>query len=995
MITRRRLLASVAAAALIAAQPALGASVRLRGSPAIPIGTGWNVLPLGCGGFVVGAHMANDGKMIARTDVGNAYRWSGTASDFNNPAHRWEPLLSNDSLGSGAVMGGFIGAWEMVHAPNNSNILVAIFNDDTGLASYWIWYSTNRGTTWTKSNISIADGASSNTLFTGGNFKIAVDPANQNIAYAGMPAASGNPAGTYTTLNKAGGSSLATWTSVKTSGSTPIPSVTNGLSSGIVIDANSGTTTIGGQTVTNRIIIPVGGRGIYESTDGGDTFTETAVATFGGSNFYVAQGFLTADGVYYCIVVNSTFGGIWRYASGTWTNITNGLPWGPTTFDHTTRIIVDPRNNPTSKAYLSVYGPNGMGQGFTATNANTASTPNWNGSTHSQFPYMFANPSYDIGYINTIFGQREISAYLAGNFAIMDPNTGYWFWGGNQSFFYFATSSTDETAISTSPPNYAEGAAPTSFTATTSGLSTSVTLTLNSGPTISAGDVISGEHIPPETTIVSQSSGSAGGTGVYVLSTAVNLTAEPVILNAMNVMSWSMGRGMEATVAQDVVVPPGGNYPVLAVQDLGAPMRGTFTTYPTEMYAAFLEYTCENIEFAASDPSFVVARVTDQGAAFADVSGYSESYGADGTWVQAAGVPTPLWQAQVTATISNGSGGAGTILNVTAVASGTLFPFAYVTSAIQGGGTFYGRLQPYGTDGTTGTGGTGTYKIDGSFLVASGTIHISTPVQAGQTVAVDADHWVTTPTGLGSITVGQWVVPAYTTNRGATWQLCSGIPASGWMLRPWSFGVACKPFAVGYGVDLGTVWACAIGGTRGDGTARLYRSTDSGATFSQIASWTADMNCAGVFCLSMPDRPNELWVSGNFSGGTIPNAGIWHITNANTAAATVTAVNLPAGFDKSLLFTLGAPATPGGYPTLFVRAYLDVGANAKIYRGSYPGTGSTVTWTQLGPTGLSIDLPAVCQLQAAYGMTALAGDWSAYGRLYAATGGCGFAYYNP
>lgn len=994
-MNRRKFLSAVSAVALLAATPAMSASLRMHGS-ALAIGRGWNVLPLGCGGFVVGMHIANDGKMVCRTDVGGAYRWSGTAADFNDPTKRWEPILSNDTLGPTAIFGGFIGAWEMVHAPNNSNILVAIFNDDTGLSSYRIWHSTDRGSSWVKTNISIADGASSNSLFTGGNFKIAVDPANSNIAYAGMPVASGNPAGTYTTLNKAGGSSLGTWTSVKTSGSTLIPSCTNSLSSGIVIDASSGTTTIGGQTVTNRIIIPIGGRGVYESTDGGNTFTETAVATFGTTNFYIAQGFLTAEGIYYCIVVSPTIGGVWRYKTGVWTNVTTGLPWGPSTFDHTTRIIVDPRDNPTSKAYLSVYGVNGIGQGFTATNANTASTLNWSGSTHSQYSYMFANPDYDLGYIRTIFGQQKISGFLAGNFAVMDPITEYWFWGGNQTFSYFATSSTDETSIATSPPNYALGASPTSFTASTSGLSTTVTLTVGSGNDIHVGDTISGNGIPPETTILSQTSGTPGRSGVYVLSVAVNLMAADVIVNAMVVMSWSMGRGMEATVAQDTVCPPGGSYPVLAVQDLGAPMRGTFTTYPTEMYSAFTEYTCGNVEFAASDPSFVVARVTDQGASFTDVSGYSTNFGADGSWIQAAGVPTPLWQAQVTATLSNGSGGAGAILNVTAVASGTLFPFAYVTSAVNGGGNFYGRLQPYGTDGTTGTGSVGTYKIDDpSFLVGSETIYVSTPIQAGQTVAVDHDHWLTSPTGLGGITVGQWVIPAYTTDRGATWQLCSGLPAVGWILRPWSFGVACKPFAVGYGVDLGTVWACDFGGTRGDGTARLYRSTDSGASFSQIASWPVDLSCTGTFCLSMPGKPNELWVSGSFTGGTVPNTGIWHITNANTASAIVTAVNLPAGFDKAMLFTLGAPATPGGYPTLFIRCFLDAAANAKLYRGSYPGTGSTVTWTQIGATGTAIDLPAVCQLQARFGLVAIAGDWNTYGRLYAATGGCGLAYYNP
>lgn len=973
------------------------------GTSSVAIGHGWNVLPLGCGGLVTGLFIANDGSMVCRTDVGNIYRWSGTTADYANSAKQWVPLLNYTSLaGKGPAGGDPVcnnnpGGWEHVLAPNNSSVHLAIFADMAGSASLgWIWYSINSGATWGKSNLSFDnDTTGSNYNLKFPSYKLVVDPANPNIAYGGCPYNDGNNAGAYTTLNKAGGSTLATWVSVKTSGSTPIPdTATSGqISSGLAIDASSGTTTIGGQTVTNRIIVPIPSTGIYESTDGGNTFTEIAATAMGASNFWVLSGGFTAEGVYYCLVVHATIGGVWRYKTGTWTNITSGTYAASSFGPGSTFLIIDPRNNATSKAYLSVTGPSGIGQGFTATDASTAASPNWNGGTGGQFGYM-KSQSYDLGYINTIFGQQEVNSFVGGFCAQVDPNTGVCWWGGNQSFFYFGSSTASDTPTA-APPSYAKvgavanvgGVNNSQFTASTSGSSTTVVLTKTAGPTVSIGDVISGRGILAGTTLLSQSSGSAGDSGTYVMSAAASLVSVACVVNGKVTISWSVGRGMEATVAEDALCPPGGTYPVLAVEDLGAPMRGTFTSYPQTMFSSFTEYTCEALEYAASNSSIVVARVTDQGANFADVSGYSTNYGADGTWTQFAGTPTSLWQAQITATISNGSGGAGFILNVTNVAAGgTVFPYAQVSVTAISDNT-YGRVQPYGTNGTTGTGGTGTYYLDTSTLLSSTVIFACTPIQGGQTVAVDIDHYVTCPAGLNTITIGQWVIPAYSADRGATWALCAGLPAGGYISRPWSFGPCLKPFAVGYGADLNTVWAALRTGT----TLKIYRSTDKGATFSstEIASWTVSSACEGIYCLSVPGKPGELWVSGSFTN----NGGLWRVTNANTASATVDSITMPSTISTPQRFAMGAGAGGGAYPALYLRGF-DSGGDSvrRLYEGSYSGTGTSPTWTLFGPTGLQGDLPPTCALQ---GFQSIRGDWNTYRRLYVPTAGCGLAYYNP
>lgn len=918
-LSRRVFLSSACVSALFVSTP----SQAWFHGVSVPIGKGWNVLPLGCGGLVTGMFIANDGSMVCRTDVGNGYRFSGLTTDYANPSKVWVPLLNYTSLAGQGPSGGNPvaadkpGMWEHVLGPNNSNVHVAVFADMTGgiaAGKSWIWYSSNSGTSWSKSNASFTNyTAGSNEGMKFAQQKIAVDPANPNVAYCGMPLNSGNSAGAYTSLNKAGGSSLGIWTSVKISGATPIPatasctympSINTSISAGIAIDPTSGTTTLGGQTVTNRIIIPIAGSGIYESTDGGNSFTEVAASAMGSADFYVTGGGFTAEGIYYCVVTSTTIGGIWRYKSGTWTKIAGGAAGtyaASSFYQGNVFLIIDPRNNPTSKAYLSIFGPNGIGTGYTSSNANTGSPPTWTGATSGQNSQL-KSTSYDLGYINYIFGQGA-GAFTFGCGAVVDANGICW-WPGNQSLFYMATSNSNPNTP-TGPPTYAN--------------------------------------------------------------------------SSNSIVAWSMGRGMEATVAEDALCPPGGTYPVMAVQDLGAPLRGTFVSYPDDIYARFVEYTCESVEYAASDSRIVVARVTDQGASFADVSGYSPNYGASGSWVRFAGNPTALWQAQITATI------ASTTLTVSAVASGTIFPYAQITGTSLGGGAYYGRVQPYGTGGTTGTGGVGTYILDTSSTLASPTtVYSVTPIQGGQTVAVDIDHYLTCPAGLASITLGQWVIPAYTTNRGATWQLCNGLPEGGYVSRPWSFGPCLKPFAVGYGADLNTVWAAL----RKDTTLTLYRSTDKGANFNSIASWTVSVSCEGIYCLSVPGKPGELWISGSFTN----NGGVWHITNANTASATVTAVNMPSTIATPTLFTLGAGA-PGAYPFLYLRGFNSGGDSIRrLYQGSYSGSGATVTWSLYGPTGLQGDLPNTCQLQ---GFQSIRGDWNTPGRLYAPTAGCGLAYYNP
>lgn len=79
-----------------------------------------------------------------------------------------------------------------------------------------------------------------------------------------------------------------------------------------------------------------------------------------------------------------------------------------------------------------------------------------------------------------------------------------------------------------------------------------------------------------------------------------------------------------------------------------------------------------------------------------------------------------------TATISDGAGGAGTILNVTSVSSGTIA----LNMTLSGAGVTAGQTI---TALGTGTGGTGTYTVSSSQLLASSTITGSLPTRVNVT----------------------------------------------------------------------------------------------------------------------------------------------------------------------------------------------------------------------------------------------------------------------
>lgn len=231
-------------------------------------------------------------------------------------------------------------------------------------------------------------------------------------------------------------------------------------------------------------------------------------------------------------------------------------------------------------------------------------------------------------------------------------------------------------------------------------------------------------------------------------------------------------------------------------------------------------------------------------------------------------------------------------------------------------------------------------------------------------------------------------VPLITTDRGATpWAACAGLPSVNWTMRPYQFGdqPPGQPFAAGQGANIGTAWALDATTL---GTGKIYKSTDSGVSFSlfsTISSFGSSYGSPHIY--SVPGHDNDLWACANFYSAT--NNGLWRSTDGGNFTKLT---GLPSGGGKFVqYFCLGAPMPGSNYPTLFLLMWTaSAHRETSTLYYSTNGGDAVPTWTQIGGTPLYPDLPDNASAQ---GPKAIFGDWEEAGVVSISTYGSGFAYY--
>ena len=230
--------------------------------------TNWQMMKVGAGGFADGLDIDPDGTMVVRTDTNGAYLWNGTS---------WQQLVTSSSMPAAFLAanpaGSGQGVYEIQMAPSNSNIMYMMFDG-------YVFSSANKGTTWTQTSFAqVTENA--NDSFRMDGQKMAVDPNNPNIVYVGTP-----QNGLWVTTN--GGQS---WSKVS---AIPVSESSNGSYpgiTGILFDPAIGGVVNG---VTQTIFASSYGNGVYESTNGGSTWTKLS-----GGPSDVQYAAVSSTGAYY------------------------------------------------------------------------------------------------------------------------------------------------------------------------------------------------------------------------------------------------------------------------------------------------------------------------------------------------------------------------------------------------------------------------------------------------------------------------------------------------------------------------------------------------------------------------------------------------------------------------------------------------------------------------------------------------------------------------
>jgi hypothetical protein len=207
----------------------------------------------------------------------------------------------------------------------------------------------------------------------------------------------------------------------------------------------------------------------------------------------------------------------------------------------------------------------------------------------------------------------------------------------------------------------------------------------------------------------------------------------------------------------------------------------------------------------------------------------------------------------------------------------------------------------------------------------------------------------------------------YTTNGGTSWSLVSLPGISSW-----------SGFDYGYYLDTRTVVADRVLANTfylffaGQG---LFTSTNGGATWTKTFSGDiSSFDGYNAELEAVPGKAGQLFFTGGPQGGqSLTSPGTQPFMRSTNGGATWTAVSNVLGV---YCFGFGAPATSGGYPSIFIVGFVN-----NVY-GIWESDNNAQSWTQIGTwPNNSLDQ-----------IKTIAGDPNTYGKVYIGFSGSGYMY---
>jgi len=266
----------------------------------------WKSVIAGGGGFVPGIiyHPTARGLAYARADIGGAYRWDNSTS-------KWIPLT--DMMNRNDY--NYMGILSIALDPKDTN---RVYMEAGQYTQWWegngaLLSSTDKGNTWTIIPLSFKVGG--NEDGRGCGERLQVDSNDDSILFMGTSSfslTSPSQAGLWKSTDFG-----ASWSSVS--------SFTPKNVNFVLFDSSSSSW----GNATKRIFVSAAdtsGKSLYESTDGGSSWTAVAGQPHGmmGMRAVIAGNLLYITCSNYQGPMNATAGTVWKYnmSTGIWTEIT-------------------------------------------------------------------------------------------------------------------------------------------------------------------------------------------------------------------------------------------------------------------------------------------------------------------------------------------------------------------------------------------------------------------------------------------------------------------------------------------------------------------------------------------------------------------------------------------------------------------------------------------------------------------------------------------------
>jgi hypothetical protein len=786
----------------------------------------WKLLPLGAGGYIIGATQTPAGALAVRTDTYGAYNWNATASFPVGNAGQigaFEQLVNSTSMPASETANPGtmpVGVLELQYAPSTvaPNIVAYMVAASYAFSGtlFTVYSSANGGATWTATNFtpvalysgywSATNGASLARPYKSMGPRMAIHPTNPDIMFVGIP-----------------GNGLFACTD-----GTNITAVS---SSQVPVDLIKGSSYPG---ITGVLFAPNNGNiavaWTYQGSTGG--FYYTTNATAGASSTWtlfnsgvgpqsVSNAQMSATGVLWVADWNwDLWMGIYSGGSWTWTKEISATTSG----ERTAAVACNDPNN--SSHVVAVGYDNIFNEWLGSSFAGWSKGPTWSQANETDIPWLAA-----------------LNPYAAG--------ANWLFFAQNQTF-----------------PNFQ----------------------LIGGSSRSVWDIS--------------------------FSAAITTSTVP---------SWiDRGVGLEQIVANCIIIPPFAGASALA----GGWDSNIFilngTNYPLQNYPVSQSNVCGcwNIDYASSDPTFVVAICDDDTDGGNGLNQFCFGQYSVGTWsftlFGQSGTTVPPGLYSSTANQASTKGvmiGLGS-QNFAVTGSPSLPLVAagqavYIYETSNSANSMAGTVTSYSG---------GSLVIDALAVSGSGTFSDWTIKFVGGAHGCVA---VLTPEVIlwapaSYIILGLTLVnpPQITFNGGATWAPIT-LPGS--------------PAFTSEGAFDGPIWACA---DRVNST--LYYWTPGVGWYAGVVSgssitWTAYANTTASFSNSpriaaVPGHGGHLlW---NLGGGAL-----WYCTNGEPSTANCTEVTNT----YDVIFGIGAAAPGQSYPAIYLYGKLKfAGTTSLLTIGTSP-----------------------------------------------------------